>query len=326
MRSEPLKVGIIGFGTIAKRHFAEIKKLRPATQIIIRTRQDIQKINLPETTQLTASINEVVGLRPDVIIVASPSSEHAYQIHNLAQNTDLLIIEKPIAADVSDATKINRVASNTQCDIRIAYNLRYLEGLPRLRDVLSSSILGDIHNFDITVGQDLELWRPHRNLRESVSAQASKGGGVMRELSHELDLAIHLFGKPKHSTLRRAKLKYVELDVEDTAIIQAQFGINSILGTINLDFTRDTPMRIISIRGECGKLVWDLLAGEITIEVNGKKEILFSKDDDLPSTYAQMWSQILLQQDTILPKAEEATEIIYWIEDMEKRFKMEKSK
>ena len=59
--------------------------------------------------------------------------------------------------------------------------------------------------------------------------------------------------------------------------------------------------------------------------MNGKKENLFSKSDDLPTTYTQMWSQILLQRDTILPNVEEATEIICWIEDMEKRFKMDKS-
>lgn len=325
MISAPLKVGIIGYGTITKRHLAEIKKLYPTCQIIIRTRQDIQKIDLPETAQFTASISEVVKLRPNVIIVATPASEHANQIHDLAQNTASLIIEKPIAANVSDAKKINRIASKTQCKIRVAYNLRYLEGLPRLREILSSGILGDIHNFNITVGQDLKLWRPHRNFRDTVSAQANKGGGVLRELSHELDLAIHLFGKPNNSILRRAKLKYVELDVEDTAIIQAQFGINSIFGKINLDFTRDTPIRIISIRGGYGELVWDLLAGEITVEMNGKKEKLFSKNDDLPTTYARMWSQILLEQDTILPDVAEASEIICWIEDMEKRFKMDKS-
>ena len=66
----------------------------------------------------------------------------------------------------------------------------------------------------------------------------------------------------------------------------------------------------MSISGEYGELIWNLLAGEITIEMNGKKENLFSKSDDLPTTYTQMWSQILLQRDTILPNVEEATEII----------------
>ena len=77
------KVGIIGFGTIAKRHLAEINNLCPACQILIRSRQDIKKINLPEAAQFTASINEVVELRPNIIIVASPASEHANQIHDL---------------------------------------------------------------------------------------------------------------------------------------------------------------------------------------------------------------------------------------------------
>ena len=89
MTLEPFKVGIIGFGTIAKRHLAEINNLCPACQILIRSRQDIKKINLPEAAQFTASINEVVELRPNIIIVASPASEHANQIQDLAK-IDLL--------------------------------------------------------------------------------------------------------------------------------------------------------------------------------------------------------------------------------------------
>ena len=326
MITVPVKVGIVGFGTIAERHLAEIKKLRPSAKILIRTRQNIQKPDLPGTVKFTASLNEIFEFQPNVVMVATPATEHADQIERLARSTDLLIIEKPIAANVADAKKIRLVARKAHCNIRVAYNLRYLEGLNKVKHLLLSKIIGTAHKYNIVVGQDLKSWRPHRDLADSVSAQASKGGGVLRELSHELDLAIHLFGEPNQSVLRRSQAKYVELDVEDTAIIQASHGSGSISGKIELNFTQDVPKRAIFINGECGNIGWDLLTGEITIEINGKKESLFIKGDDLRTTYSRMWADILSNQKTILPKASEAAKIINWIEDMEKHSEMEKVK
>ena len=48
------------------------------------------------------------------------------------------------------------------------------------------------------VGHDLKKWRPDINYKDSVSAKKSLGGGALRELSHEIDLATHLFGTPSH--------------------------------------------------------------------------------------------------------------------------------
>jgi hypothetical protein len=44
------------------------------------------------------------------------------------------------------------------------------------------------------VGQDLRDWRPGRDHRTTASATQQAGGGVLRDLSHELDYLLWLFG------------------------------------------------------------------------------------------------------------------------------------
>ena len=46
---------------------------------------------------------------------------------------------------------------------------------------------------------NLPTWRKG-DYTKSVSAKKKYGGGVINELSHELDLMLYLFGKPKQSS------------------------------------------------------------------------------------------------------------------------------
>ena len=69
----------------------------------------------------------------------------------------------------------------------IAYNIRFSRALGVIRDALARCLIGNVHVVHAVVGQDLAQWRPGRELAETVSASQKNGGGVLRELSHELD-------------------------------------------------------------------------------------------------------------------------------------------
>ena len=314
--SSPI-VGIIGFGSIARKHLAEVKAHRPDASVIIRTRQEIAPGDWPDDVKFTPSIEELLARQPDVIMVATPASEHADGIETLAESGARLVVEKPVAAKSEDALRMANTATATGQAISVAYNLRYLEGLPVLEGLLSSGALGAVQEFSMIAGQDLAEWRPGRDYTTSVSAQAAKGGGVLRELSHELDLACHLFGAAEDSTLKRAKMKYKTLDVEDTAIIKASFRDSQINGTIALDFTRERPERRITITGEDAALEWDLIRGDIHLDHGHTKKCIFAKDDDIKTTYRRMWGDLLDDQPLRLPTAKAASRLIQWIEDME---------
>ena len=51
-------------------------------------------------------------------------------------------------------------------------------------------------------------WRPKQDYHTSYSAYKNKGGGVLLDLSHELDYATWIFGslKPQYSQIKKFRL------------------------------------------------------------------------------------------------------------------------
>ena len=54
--------------------------------------------------------------------------------------------------------------------------------------MVQDNILGNIYSIRCDVGQYLPNWRADKNYSKSVSAKKDLGGGVLLELSHELEL------------------------------------------------------------------------------------------------------------------------------------------
>ena len=46
----------------------------------------------------------------------------------------------------------------------------------------------------VYAGQCLPTWRPESDYKNTYSAKSEKGGGVLRDLSHEIDLCLSLVG------------------------------------------------------------------------------------------------------------------------------------
>ena len=81
---------------------------------------------------------------------------------------------------------------------------------------------------------NLPTWRKG-DYTKSVSAKKKYGGGVINELSHELDLMLYLFGKPKALFAKYLNSKSLKIDVED--IVDIIFKINNKINlNMHLDF------------------------------------------------------------------------------------------
>jgi len=105
-------------------------------------------------------------------------------------------------------------------------------------------------------GQYLPKWRPGSDYRQSVSARHELGGGVVLELSHELDYVRWLVGEIKAVSAQVGHLSDLEIDVEDTAEIILQFS-NGTIGSIHLDMVDRATTRTCRIIGTGGTLTWD---------------------------------------------------------------------
>ena len=73
------------------------------------------------------------------------------------------------------------------------------------------------------IGQYLPLWRPGSDYRLGVSANRALGGGVLLELSHELDYLRWIFGDVDWVQASLERQSALEIDVEDTAHLLLSF-------------------------------------------------------------------------------------------------------
>jgi predicted dehydrogenase len=137
----------------------------------------------------------------------------------------------------------------------------------KFRELLIQGKVGPVVSVRAEVGQYLPAWRPDSDYRNSVSAQKRLGGGVLLELSHEIDYLLWLFGPVewvKATLLRQSNL---EIDVEDTAHLQLGFVIDAsgrqLVAALDLDFIRHDTTRQCVVIGERGTLRWDGVSGRV---------------------------------------------------------------
>ena len=107
--------------------------------------------------------------------------------------------------------------------LMVGYNLRYMKSLIKFREILSKKKIGKILSVRSEVGSYLPSWRKDTDYKKSVSAKKKLGGGVLLELSHDIDYLFWLFGKVEWVSATIYKQSNLKIDTEDTAIITLGF-------------------------------------------------------------------------------------------------------
>ena len=313
-------IAVIGYGSIAKKHIDTLQRIDPLLKILVYTRQTVSPIAsaLGSNVHFYNDFEIIRNSRPDVAMIATAATGHSEFTRKLSKTTSNIIIEKPITENGESALKLTRFLKKNRTTGVVAYNLRFLEGLNKIKKLLTEKQLGTIQRFEMSVGHDLKNWRPGIDYKNSVSAKKSLGGGVLRELSHELDLANHLFGKPIHHNTILARLKYVSLDVEDTVLFQGAFQkTDLILGSITMDFTRVDRHRTLTLLGSEKTLHWDINRGTVDLISAIGCQRVFNDKNDLNNTYSKMWKNLLESRFDDFCTLNEATETMNIIDDAE---------
>ena len=79
----------------------------------------------------------------------------------------------------------------------------------------------------------LPSWRKNIDYQSSVSAKKSLGGGVLLELSHEIDYLIWLIGKIKILHVVSKKISNLKINTDDYLNLSAKSGKTLINVSLN---------------------------------------------------------------------------------------------
>jgi predicted dehydrogenase len=212
-----------------------------------------------------------------------------------ADNKSSIFIEKPISTSPNGIKNLIKTCEQNRTVLQVGYNLRFSVSLQKFKEIVGSRQLGVLQKIECETGQYLPDWRPESDYRVGVSARKELGGGVLLELSHEIDYLRWIFGEVIWVSGELTTESDLEIDVEDTARFKMGFhdvsDLNGLVANVTLDFVRRTPSRICRVYGSIANLEWNGLTGEVSIFEHNKNawEKIYTDPNDLNKTYELEW-------------------------------------
>jgi predicted dehydrogenase len=208
------------------------------------------------------------------------------------------LVEKPLSTSTEGVAALFDSAAEAKAIIQVGYNLRFLDSLLVFEELLEFRTLGEIQSINIEVDQYLPDWRPNGNYQSSVSAKKSLGGGALLELSHEIDLAIRLFGEFQLDYATMEKLSGLDIDVEDSVTVEGEFMSfqnRKPRFRIHLGMINRAPKRFCEVVGSLTSARWNGLVGTVEIfnVLDGRWDVVFEKQDDVASSYERQLQSFL---------------------------------
>lgn len=292
------RILIVGLGSIGKRHLRLARELLPETDIRVLRHQVCASI--PEHANgCFSNLDQAIDFAPQLAVIASPATFHMSTALPLARAGVHLLIEKPLSASLDDIIELIETCRDQGTALMTGYNLRFLPSLQEFRRILKGHEIGRVLSVRCEVGQYLPSWRPDTDYRQVVSAQQKLGGGVLLELSHEIDYLRWIFGEIDWVKATLSRQSNLEIDVEDSANLALGFVSSvdgyQLIGTVNLDFIRHDTTRHCTVIGENGSLRWNGLTGMVELFEIGAKEWreLFQHTPQRDDSYMAEWKHVL---------------------------------
>lgn len=293
------RVLIVGLGSIGTRHARLVREVAPGVEVIALRHQDYEGPLPVGIDHSVSSLAAALKLAPQAAVIATPASYHLDVALPLASAGVHLLVEKPISNTTHGVSELIDVCRARGVTLMTGYNLRFFPSLQRFREFLQEKRVGSVLSIRAEVGQFLPSWRPDSDYRETVSAKAALGGGVLLELSHEIDYLRWLFGEIEWVSAIQRKQSGLEIDVEDTAHLILGFAhepaAEPVIAALSMDFIRHDTTRTCTVIGETGSLRWNVLTGTVEILEQGGSswKTLFADASQRDDSYLAEWRHFL---------------------------------
>jgi len=278
-------LAIVGLGSIGRRHLRLISEIRPDIKIIVvRSGHGSACDEEKMAVKITDSIGDAIKEGIQAAIISSPATLHLKQSLELAKNGIHLLIEKPISHTSDRVKELLKIVNENRITTMVGYVLRYDLGAIKFKNWLDNKIKGKILHARIECGSYLPDWRLDQNYRKTVSALPELGGGVLLELSHELDYLHWFFGNPVDVQAQIRNSGTLDINVED----QADLLITSKQGypiTVQIDFNRRHIERKCKVLTTEGELIWDAVNKNVTWKGVNKEQSKYEYNNERNSIY-----------------------------------------
>ncbi|MGI1662820.1 Gfo/Idh/MocA family protein [Palleronia sp. KMU-117] len=244
-----LRIAVIGAGSIGTRHAGNLRTL------------GVDVLHIPWRDFRPEALN--AGL--DGVVIATATPIRRALIALCAERGLPFYAEKPLTWSPDEARAIAAAAAPVAERSMVGFMMRYH---PALRD-LAARDPSDIYGFSMEIGHDVRQWRANWRFADSYASQA-EGGGVLLDLSHELDMACALF--PGLAVTRCDALGHDGFPGVDMASFVQAAAPGGPVGRIAMDYLSPVSMRRTLLRGLDHHVEVDFLTPALTVVTPGAAE------------------------------------------------------
>jgi len=281
------KILIIGFGSIGRKHYKIIKKFSISKNIKILSSQS----QIPNKIK---DFKTAIKFSPDLIIISSTTNLHLKYIKLVEKyfTNKKVLIEKPLFKN-----KYNLSVKKNK--YYLGYHFRFDPVINFIKKKIKNQKIYSVISQNYSY---LPNWRPQRNYSKTSSAMKKLGGGVLRDLSHELDFISWIFGKLQIRFAKNNKISNLKINTDDNLLVNGRTKKVADI-TLSTNFFSKILKRKIYIFGDKINIEANLISKSIKLfkknkiitkkwdlnhyEINYLNQIkyIFAKRNNLSATY-----------------------------------------
>jgi predicted dehydrogenase len=288
---------IIGYGSIGARHAGILKEMGHSVNVV-------SKRTLREFPCYQSIKEALADRKINYVIISNETFEHYSSFMELNElgYSGKLLIEKPGFFETYP------LPESGYKNVFVAYNLRFYPAIQKLRELLQNE---QIYSICAYAGQYLPDWRPGTDYSKSYSSSQSRGGGVLRDLSHELDYLIWLLEGWERVTAIGGHFSPLDITSDDVFAL-AMVTPRCPVVTVQLNYLDRMARRFIVVNTAEHTIEADLIKGTIMIDRNFE-----SFDIEKNTTYQIMHKSIMDGGCETVCSLAEGVEVIRLIEAAE---------
>lgn len=256
-----MKALVLGCGSIGLRHIAHLRQLGLADveaadpNLVARERAKAEC-----GLAVQPDPEKALGRKPDIVLVCTPASTHVPVVMKALDAGAHVFVEKPLSTSLEG---IDALLERVQADgrtVQVGYQLRYHPAMRKAKSLLESGRLGEILAAHAEFGLYLPKWWPSRDYRDSYMATTDLGGGLLLDVSHEIDLLIWFLGAVKEVSAYGERLSTLEIKGPDVIKVLMKMASGTLV-SLNIDCLQPTYTRGYRLAGEGTALRWDCPSG-----------------------------------------------------------------
>ena len=249
--TDRVRMGVIGLGQMGRNHMRVLSQL-PQIELIGGVDPVVRGDEVPGAGVCLRELQSLLDEGIEAAVVAVPAEAHAEVALRLAEEGVHVLIEKPIASDVESAKAIVDGFRGSGLVAAVGHVERFNAAIEELKRRVREGGLGRV------ISVSTERVGPYPLRVRDV-------GVVMDLATHDIDL-VHWVGGPFDEIAAQAGYK-MGRPFEDLIEVVGRLASGEVF-RISVNWLTPTKRRSVTVLGERGAMVADLLSADLTYYAN----------------------------------------------------------